>query len=136
MEDNPHDAELAMMALSEHKLATKLVWVEDGEEALDFLFAKGKYADRAANQLPRVVLLDLKMPKVDGLEVLEELRKNPITKNTPVVVLTSSSEEQDIINCYRLGVNSYVVKPVEFDKFLSTIKDIGNYWLTMNRPPM
>ena len=136
VEDNPHDAELTMMALSEYKLANKLVWVEDGEEALDFIFARNKYSNRKVEQAPKVVLLDLKMPKVGGLEVLAEMRKDNRTKNIPVVVLTSSSEEQDIIGSYNLGVNSYIVKPVEFDKFLTAVKEIGLYWLLINRPPL
>ena len=136
VEDNPHDAELTMMALNDYKLANKLIWVEDGEEALDFLFGRGKYAGRKVEQHPKVVLLDLKMPKVGGLEVLEEMRKDKNTRSIPVVVLTSSSEEQDIVNSYNLGVNSYIVKPVEFEKFLAAVKEIGLYWLLMNKPPI
>lgn len=136
VEDNPHDAELTMMALNDYNVTNKLVWVEDGEEALDFLFARGKFADRNIEHRPKVVLLDLKMPKIDGMEVLEEIRKDPRTKSIPVVVLTSSNEEQDIVNTYNLGVNSYIVKPVEFEKFLSAVKEIGLYWLLMNKPPI
>ena len=135
VEDNPFDAELALVALKENRLANRVFHVEDGEEALDFLFSRGRYADRGKRQLPRVVLLDLKLPKVDGLEVLRQIKTDPETRLIPVVVLTSSREERDVVESYRLGVNSYIVKPVEFEKFSSSVRDLGFYWLLLNQPP-
>lgn len=131
-EDSDYDAEMAILALEEHNISNKIYRVSDGEEAIDFLFSKGNYADRKSKSLPRLILLDLKMPKVDGLEVLEEIRKNESTKYIPVVMLTSSKEEQDIVKSYQLGVNSYIVKPVEFEKFSQAVQDIGFYWLLLN----
>lgn len=135
VEDNPADAELALRALKKYNLANRLVHVGDGEEALDFIFARGAFAGRSVGNGPKVILLDLKLPKVDGLEVLRAIRDDPRTQLYPVVVLTSSREEKDIVESYRLGVNSYIVKPVEFDKFIAAVRDIGLYWLLLNQPP-
>ncbi|MEP2026031.1 MAG: response regulator [Reichenbachiella sp.] len=135
VEDNPNDAEITIRSLKKHHLANKLVWLKDGVEALDFLFARGEYTDRDANNLPRVIFLDLKLPKIDGMEVLAEIRNNDITKKIPVVVLTSSKEEQDVVGTYDLGVNSYIVKPVEFENFAKAIADVGFYWLVTNTSP-
>ena len=134
VEDNPNDAELAIRALKGYNLANKLMWLKDGVEALDFIFAQGRYADRSVEEVPKVVLLDLKLPMVDGLEVLEKIKSDTRTKSIPVVVLTSSSEERDIIVSYNLGVNSYVIKPVDFDKFVDAAKEIGLYWMLLNEP--
>lgn len=136
VEDNKNDAELALMALDEFRVLNKIVWLKNGKEALDFLFGNGNYADRNTNQNPRVILLDLKMPKVDGLEVLREIRKNPKTKSIPVAVLTSSKEERDIMETYDLGVNSYIVKPVDFDQFTNSVREIGYYWGILNQIPI
>lgn len=135
VEDNPDDAELAIRAIKKHNLANKLFWVKDGEEALEFIFADGTYDGRKGETNPKVILLDLKLPKVDGLEVLRKVRSDENTKLIPVVVLTSSKEEQDMIDSYELGVNSYIVKPVDFDKFLETVSELGLYWLLLNEPP-
>lgn len=134
VEDNPNDAELALHALKKHNLANRVEWVKDGEAALDFLFHRAAYAGRSST-LPRVVLLDLRLPKVDGIEVLKQLRGNPETRELPVVVLTSSKEERDVIDTYKLGVNSYVAKPVAFDEFARTVADLGMYWVLVNRVP-
>ena len=133
VEDNPEDAELTLRALKKHNLANKIFHVTDGEEALDFIFAKGKYADRFDDSEPRVILLDLKLPKVNGLEVLEKIKTDNVKRVIPVVVLTSSKEERDIVESYRLGVNSYIVKPVDFEKFVEAVKDLGLYWLLLNQ---
>lgn len=135
VEDNPTDAELAMVALKERNLANKLVWVKDGAEALDFLFATGAYSNRNVENGPRVVLLDLRLPKVDGLEVLRRLKADERTRRIPVVVLTSSKEDRDVAECYSLGVNSYIAKPVEFDEFARVVSELGLYWLLINQPP-
>jgi CheY-like chemotaxis protein len=135
VEDNPTDAELTMRALKRKNLINKLVWVKDGAEALDFLFAKGEYSDRNADDLPKLILLDLRMPKVDGLEVLQEIKADGRTKRIPVVVLTSSKEDRDIVESYKLGVNSYVSKPVEFDEFIDAVSTMGFYWILINKPP-
>lgn len=136
VEDNPNDAELAIRALKKHNLANHVATVTDGEEALDFMFARGKYGHRKVENGPKVILLDLKLPKVDGLEVLKAIKGDPRTKIIPVIVLTSSKEEKDIVESYRLGVNSYILKPVDFDKFVDAVKDIGYYWLLLNQSPM
>jgi CheY-like chemotaxis protein len=136
VEDNPADAELTLRALTRNNLANRLTHVIDGEQALDFIFARGDYSSRKIEDAPKVVILDLKLPKVDGLEVLQAMKGDPRTSHIPVVVLTSSNEEKDIIESYRLGVNSYIVKPVDFDKFLTTVKELGMYWLLLNRPPI
>lgn len=136
VEDNPTDAELCLRALKKHNLANNLVWVKDGAEALDFLFASGAYADRDLSQPPKVVLLDLRLPKVDGMEVLRKLKQDQRTRSIPVVVLTSSKEDRDVSESYRLGVNSYISKPVEFDAFANSVAELGFYWLRVNRPPV
>jgi len=135
VEDNPNDAELALRALKAHNLANKLIWLKDGAEALDFIFAQGQYSDRSVEDVPKVILLDLKLPRADGLEVLEKVKSDTRTKSIPVVVLTSSSAERDIIASYNLGVNSYILKPVDFDKFINAVKEVGLYWLFLNKPP-
>jgi len=135
VEDNPHDVEMTLRALKKHNLANKVHVVKDGAEALDYVFATGIYAERNINDHPKVILLDLKLPKVDGMEVLRRIRADERTKCIPVVVLTSSQEERDIVESYKLGVNSYIVKPVDFDKFLSTVQELGLYWLLLNKPP-
>jgi CheY-like chemotaxis protein len=133
IEDNPHDAELALRALKKHALANKVQLLQDGAEALDFIF--GTDAEGRINHRPKVILLDLKLPKIDGLEVLRRLKADPQTRSIPVVVMTSSQEEQDIIESYRLGVNSYIVKPVDFDKFAQSVAEMGFYWLLLNKVP-
>ena len=135
VEDNPHDVELTLRALKKYNLANKVHVVEDGAEALEFIFGTGTYADRDVNHKPKVILLDLKLPKIDGLEVLSKIKSDERTKVIPVVVLTSSKEEQDLRECYRLGVNSYITKPVDFDKFSKVVADMGFYWLLLNQPP-
>jgi two-component system response regulator len=135
VEDNPNDAELTIRSLKKRNLANRLHHVQDGAEALDFMFATGEYAARKGAAAPAVVLLDLKLPKVDGLEVLRRLKSDERTRTTPVVVLTSSKEERDIVESYRLGVNSYVAKPVDFDKFAEAVSQLGLYWLLLNQPP-
>jgi CheY-like chemotaxis protein len=135
VEDNPNDAELTLLALKKNNLANHVIHVCDGEEALDFLFARGAFSHRSGGSGPKVVFLDLKLPKVDGLEVLQAMKADSRLKFIPVVVLTSSEEESDLFETYRLGVNSYIVKPVDFDKFLDAIKEIGMYWLLLNQPP-
>jgi two-component system, response regulator len=135
VEDNPSDAELTMRALKKKNMINKLVWVKDGSEALDFIFAKGVYSDRNMEDVPKLILLDLRMPKVDGLEVLHRIKENDLTKKIPVVILTSSSEDRDIVESYKLGVNSYVSKPVEFDEFIDAVSTLGFYWILINKPP-
>ncbi len=135
VEDNPTDAELTIRALKKKNLTNKLVWVKDGAEALDFLFATGEYVERNTEDLPKLVLLDLRMPKVDGLEVLQKIKSDERTKKIPVVVLTSSKEDEDIVKSYKLGVNSYVSKPVEFDEFTKAVSTLGLYWILLNKPP-
>ncbi len=134
-EDNSEDAEMTMRALRGNNLANKLHWVKDGAEALDYLFCTGKYAGRDTRKPPKLVLLDIKMPKVDGIEVLRRLKADVATRTIPVVVMTSSNEERDVMESYRLGVNSYIVKPVQFDAFLETVAKIGLYWVLTNRVP-
>ena len=135
VEDSPRDAELAIRALKKANLANRLVWVKDGVEALDFIFGTGQYANRQNSKQPKVVLLDLKLPKVDGLEVLRKLKSDDRTKKIPVVVLTSSTDERDMIESYSLGVNSFINKPVDFDKFANSVSELGFYWLVLNRQP-
>jgi len=135
VEDNPNDGELTLRALKKRHLANQVFWVKDGAEALEFIFATGAYASRTVEQRPKVILLDLKLPKVDGLEVLRHLKADERTRVIPVVVLTSSREERDVVESYRLGVNSYIVKPVEFDKFTQSVSDLGLYWILLNEPP-
>lgn len=133
-EDSPQDAEMTLAALSEHHLSNHIVQVGDGEEALDYLYARGKYAGRSDGN-PLLVLLDLKMPKVDGLEVLRAIKNDPAMRTLPVVMLTASREEQDVVKSYQLGVNAYVVKPVGFQKFVEAVKQIGAFWTIHNEPP-
>ena len=133
VEDDPGDAELTLRALKKHNLANKVVHVADGEQALDFVFCRGEYSRRSIEDGPRVVVLDLKLPKVDGLEVLRAMKADDRARLIPVVVLTSSREERDLIESYRLGVNSYIVKPVDFDKFVEAVKEMGMYWLLLNQ---
>lgn len=135
VEDNPNDAELALRAFTKNKLANNVVRVCDGEEALDYIFARGRYNYRDRLNIPKLILLDLKLPKVDGLEVLKIIKGDAVTKLIPVVVLTSSHEENDMVESYRLGVNSYIVKPVDFDKFIEAVRNIGLYWLLLNQQP-
>lgn len=135
VEDEPADAELCLRALARHRLASGTTWVQDGVAALDFLFARGGHAGRSRDDLPRLILLDLKLPKVDGFEVLRQVRADPVLRVVPVVLLTSSAEERDIAECYRLGANSFVTKPVDFTHFQEVIGDIGRYWLLVNRAP-
>jgi len=134
VEDNPNDIELTLAALEENRLANEVVVVRDGEEALDYLNRRGIFKMRTAGH-PAVVLLDLKLPKVDGLEVLERLKADPSLKPIPVVMLTSSREEQDLVTSYNLGVNAYVVKPVDFNEFVGAIKELGLFWAVINQPP-
>jgi len=135
VEDNPDDEALTLRALNKSKIANKIVVVRDGVEALEYLFCTGAYADRDPLELPQVTLLDLKLPKVDGLEVLRRIRSEARTKMLPVVILTSSKEEQDIINAYSIGVNSYIRKPVDFNQFVEAIGQLGLYWLVLNESP-
>ena len=135
VEDNPTDVELTLRTLKKHNLANHVEVVNDGAEALDFIFATGAYKDRKIDKKPKVILLDLKLPKVDGLEVLRKIKSDERTKNIPVVVLTSSKEEQDRIESYRLGVNSYIVKPVDFTQFTKAVSELGLYWVLLNEPP-
>jgi CheY-like chemotaxis protein len=135
VEDNPYDAELTIRALKNRNLSNNLLWVKDGEEALDYLFRQGTFADHDKRPHPKVILLDLKLPRVDGLEVLRKLRADERTRTVPVVVLTSSREESDIVKSYGLGANSYIVKPVEFDQFVEAVSELGLYWVLMNQPP-
>jgi CheY-like chemotaxis protein len=134
VEDNPNDLELTLIALEKSQLANEVIITRDGAEALDYLACRGEYASRPAGN-PAVVLLDLKLPKVDGLEVLKEIRTTPQLKSVPVVMLTSSKEEQDLVRSYELGVNAYVVKPVDFGEFVRAIADLGIFWAVLNEPP-
>ena len=136
VEDNMNDAELIIRALRKVNLANHLVHVKDGAEALDFVFATGQFAGRERKNIPKVILLDIKMPKVDGIEVLRQLKASEQTKTIPIVIMTSSKEEQDMIVSYKLGVNSFVVKPVEFDAFAKAVRELGLYWVLMNQPPL
>jgi CheY-like chemotaxis protein len=135
VEDNQDDMDLALHALQREKLSNRIFVVRDGEEALDFLFCRGVYAHRAFDRPPKLVLLDLKLPKVDGLEVLKQLQGDPRTRNIPTVVMTSSKEERDMVSGYELGANSYIRKPVDIDQFRETVKNVGLYWLVVNQPP-
>ena len=135
VEDNPDDEALTMRALKQSKLANEIVITRDGNEALEFLFATGKYAGRDVSHTPAVILLDLKLPKLSGLEVLQQLRGDPRTRLVPVVVLTSSSEDEDMMRSYQLGANSYVRKPVVFGRFADAVSQLGLYWMLLNQPP-
>lgn len=134
VEDNMNDAELIIRALRKVNLANHLIHVKDGAEALDFIFAKGAFSEREIKKSPRVILLDIKMPRVDGIEVLRQIKSNEETKLIPVVIMTSSKEEQDIIKSYKLGVNSFVVKPVDFKDFAKAVSELGMYWVLSNQP--
>lgn len=135
VEDNPTDAELTTRALKRKNLMNKLLWVKNGAEALDFLFATGDYAGRNPDDVPKLILLDLRMPKVDGMQVLHRIKEHETTKKIPVVILTSSREDRDIVESYELGVNSYVSKPVEFEEFIDAVSTLGLYWMLINKPP-
>ena len=135
VEDNPNDVELALHALQKNNLSNRIHVARDGAEALDFIFGTGPYAGRSVNEVPKVILLDLKLPKVDGLEVLQRIKADSHTRVIPVVVLTSSREESDIVASYHLGVNSYIVKPIDFQQFTEAVRQLGLYWLLLNQPP-
>jgi CheY-like chemotaxis protein len=135
VEDNPMDLELTLHALRKENLCNKILVARDGEEALDFLFCRGLHSYRSADKPPKLVLLDLKLPRVDGLEVLRIIKNDALTRAIPVVILTSSKEDRDLVESYKLGVNSYIQKPVDFDQFRNTVKQLGLYWLVVNLPP-
>ncbi|MFY9310005.1 MAG: response regulator [Bacteroidia bacterium] len=135
VEDNMGDAELTIRALKKNNLANKLIHLENGADALDYIFAQGIYANRIIDNIPKVILLDLNMPKVGGIEVLQKIKSDERTKKIPVVILTSSKEDPDIEKCYNLGANSYIVKPVEFDNFVKAVDELGLYWFLLNQPP-
>jgi two-component system response regulator len=135
IEDNPDEADLAIRSLKENNIANNLVHIDDGAEALDYIFSKGKYADKPMHLHPKLILLDLNLPKVGGLEILRRLKLDESTKMIPIVVLTSSTEQKDIIDSYKLGVNSYIVKPVNFESFSKAIAELKMYWLVLNQPP-
>ncbi len=135
VEDSPEDAELTLHSLRRNNLANRIHWARDGEEGLDFLFCRGPYSNRSFQNPPKVVLLDLKLPKVDGLEVLRQMKEDPRTRPIPVVVLTSSREEADVVRGYRNGANSYVQKPVDFDQFREAVRQLGLYWMVTNEAP-
>lgn len=136
VEDNMDDAEMTIRALRKKNLSNRLTHLTDGEEALDFLFGRGKFAGRNLNLKPKLILLDLKMPKIDGMEVLEKVKSDSETKKIPVVILTSSKEDPDLQKCYELGANSYIVKPVEFESFINAVSELGLYWMLLNQVPM
>jgi two-component system response regulator len=133
IEDNAGDAELTLRALKKQNLANHVIHLKDGAEALDYVFAKGKYAGRDVNNLPKMILLDLNMPKIGGLDVLKKIKSEPLTQKIPVIILTSSAEDPDVKKCYALGANSYIVKPVEFSNFSKTVADLGMYWMIINK---
>ena len=135
VEDNPNDAELTLRSLRKNNVSNRIHVVRDGAEALEFIFGKGAYNGRNLNDGPRVILLDLKLPKVDGLEVLRQIKNDQHARRIPVVVLTSSKEEKDIVESYKLGVNSYIVKPVDFAQFTDAVRQLGLYWVLLNQPP-
>jgi two-component system, response regulator len=136
VEDNPSDIKLTLKALQKHNLANKVTVLKDGAEALKFLFPEGEYTERNNKDIPKVIFLDLKLPLVDGIEVLRKIKSSENTKKIPVVVLTSSQESRDIEECYSLGVNSYIVKPIDFEKFIESVSNLGLYWVLMNEPPL
>ncbi len=136
VEDNPNDVKLAMHAFKTHHIANSVQVVRDGAEALEFIFCSGRYAERCIENGPKLILLDLKLPLVDGIEVLRRTKADPRTRSTPVVVMTSSKEECDIVESYKLGVNSYIVKPVDFGQFTDAVKQLGYYWLLLNQAPL
>ena len=135
VEDNPQDLELALRALRKANLSNRIHVARDGAEALEFIFCEGPHAARRITDCPKVILLDLKLPKVDGLDVLKRIKGDPRTKAIPIVVLTSSKEQSDVIESYQLGVNSYIVKPVNFEQFIEAVRDLGLYWVLLNQPP-
>jgi len=135
VEDNPQDLALAERALKKANLTNRIQVARDGAEALEFIFCEGPYADRKIEDTPKVILLDLKLPKVDGLEVLRRIKGDPRTRSIPIVVLTSSKEQRDVVETYQLGVNSYIVKPVNFESFVEAVQQLGMYWLLLNHPP-
>ena len=135
VEDNPNDVELTLRALKKHNITNNVHVVKDGAEALEYIFATGAYASRDINHNPKVILLDLKLPKVDGIEVLRRIKSDGRTKVIPVVVLTSSKEERDLVQSYKLGANSYITKPVDFESFVKSVAELGLYWLLLNQPP-
>lgn len=135
VEDNPSDVNLTKRALAQNQIVNKLIVAEDGREALDYLFGTGQYASREIKDLPAVVLLDLKLPGIDGLEILQKIRANELTSLLPVVILTSSNQDKDIIASYKLGANSYIRKPVDFNQFAEAVRNLGLYWLLLNEPP-
>jgi two-component system, response regulator len=136
VEDNPHDVELALHAFKRNRFANNIHVVRDGAAALDFVFCTGEYSGRSLENRPRVILLDLKLPLVDGLEVLKRIKSDPRTQMIPVVILTASRQERDIVESYQLGVNSYIIKPVDFDQFTEAVRQLGFYWLLINQPPV
>lgn len=136
VEDNQDDMDLALHSLRREKLANSIYVARDGEEALDFLFCRGAFEHRSFGSPPKLVLLDLKLPKIDGMEVLKQLKSDVRTKTIPVVIMTSSKEERDLVSGYNLGANSYIQKPVDFDQFRATVKSVGLYWLVINQPPV
>jgi len=135
VEDNPQHVELTLRALRKHNLANNVLVAKDGAEALEFIFATGAYSQRRIENGPKVILLDLKLPKVDGLEVLRQIKSDERTRTIPVVVVTTSEQEPDVVESYKLGVNSYIVKPVNFDKFVQAVSELGFYWMLLNKPP-
>lgn len=135
VEDNPDDEALTLRAFKKNNLTTEIVVARDGVEALDFLFGTGIYQDRDTSERPQIVLLDLKLPRIDGLQVLEKIRANEATRGLPVIILTSSREQQDVLTSYRLGANSYIRKPVDFNQFNQAVQQLGSYWLTLNELP-
>ena len=136
VEDNQNDMDLTLHALRREKLANNIFIARDGEEALDFIFCRGAFTHRSFDHPPKLILLDLKLPKVDGMEVLRQIKSDPRTKTIPVVIMTSSKEERDLVAGYNLGANSYIQKPVDFDQFRETVKSVGLYWLVINQPPV
>ena len=135
IEDNPFEAELAIRSLKKYNLANNVLHIDDGAEALDFIYERGKYEGQDLSRKPKLILLDIKLPKIDGIEILRQLKANEKTRTVPVVMLTSSQENQDIKKCYELGANSYIVKPVDFDYFAKAVADLGMYWMLLNNPP-
>jgi two-component system, response regulator len=135
VEDNIHDAELTLRALKKNNLTNRVFHAKDGNEALEFIFATGAFNDRIIENMPKVIMLDLKLPKINGIEVLERIKADDRTKNIPVVILSSSREDSDLQKCYKLGVNSYIVKPVEFENFVKSVTELGFYWLLLNQIP-
>ncbi len=135
VEDNPNDVELTLRALKKANISNQIHVVRDGEEATEFIFCEGKFTNRRIEDMPSVILLDLKLPKIDGLDILKRVKSDPRTKSIPVIVLTSSREQKDILESYNLGTNSYIVKPVNFEQFAAAVQQLGLYWLVLNQPP-